>query len=429
MEKSIVKMLADQCGHKAGVTLELDTETATAWVEKGYCEIVEIDETLNQMVEEKVEKISKGLKTVAKTPATATDHNDKSFSDYLKWVGLMASKSSRVQETAYNILVNKYNSQYEKTSYPQVEGTTTAGGFLVPTEYVNLLLKQDGYESAAFPTRTRNIPMSSNHLFMPVLDQTITPAAGQSAFYGGVSVGIISENTIPTDSTRSLFKQLEFTAKKVMAYTEVSSELLQDSPISLESIVSENFRGAIQSFVDYGVFNGNGTTNVTGLIEHAATISVNRKTINTVSLEDFANMWSRLAPSSRTNAAWFINPLVLSKLPLLGTSQFMCWLWPNGAAANPVLSVFGLPIIPTEVLPGIGSAGSVVLADLRQYVVAINKAITIDASIHYAFTSDKIVYRVISRLDGKPMLTAPITLMDGTSTVSPYIQLDSTVAS
>ena len=83
-----------------------------------------------------------------------------------------------------------------------------------------------------------------------------------------------------------------------------------------------------------------------------------------------------------------------------------------------------MPVIFTEKTPVVGSAGDVLLADFRYYLIGDRQATTIEST---PFT-DKWIYdlttwRVVHRVDGQPWLSAPITLTDGTLTVSPFVIL------
>jgi HK97 family phage major capsid protein len=82
----------------------------------------------------------------------------------------------------------------------------------------------------------------------------------------------------------------------------------------------------------------------------------------------------------------------------------------------------------TEKLPALGSTGDVLLADFSYYIVADRQATTIQASEHYAFTSDLTTWRFVHRVDGQPWLDEPIYI-DTSNTVSPFVALSSTTTS
>ena len=312
------------------------------------------------------------------------------------------------------------------------QATTTAGGFLVPPQYYDELLKIEGYDSVAFPDRVRIWPCAGRVAYVPVLDQTGTPSNGSSSFYGNVTISTETEGVSPVD-TAPTYKQLAMSVVKEIMTTEVSNELLlRMSPISVQSQIESDYKGAMSDWCDLNVFQGSsaGSTPWAGIIDNAATISVKRVAADKVSLQDLANMWAKLAPKSRKNACWFINPAVWGLIPWgkdFSPSHFVTQL-PNIEGGFD-LRIFGLPILDTQALPKLGDAGDVVLADLSKYAVALNREVTIDASAHVHFTQDTTMYRSTFLAMGKPQLTAPIILQDGITTVSPFVQLDSSTES
>jgi len=430
--KSWIKFTKDCGDNKAGDIAEVDDETAKALLKMGVCEETDNPE---EEAEEKIEKaladrdnkiveaITKSLskEVRVKFPAVARDDETKSLGEYLRCIGKMsANQSPAEREKAFNTLTNKYGSKAVMS-----EGTNADGGYTVPVEYAKEVLSVPGYEGAIFPDRIKVKPMGSKTLLLPALDQTVSPSAGNSAFYAGVSIGIVAEGAAPSDNTQPKWKQVSLTAKKCLATAVASNEVLDDSIASLESLLKDQFTAANTYFVNYNIFNGAGdTTSLTGIINHAATIKVARENATKFSLVDAARMYARLNPSSRKNAVWYINPLVWSELPIFGSNggaaSHFVWLG-NDATGVPSPTLFGLPIVACESLPPLGTAGDVVLADCNYYALGMRTDPVFDSSPHYLFPSDQIIYRLKMRLDGKPQLTAPITLAGG-GTVSPFVQ-------
>ena len=425
------------CGEfKEGQVVELDAPTAETLCKMGFA--VETEKPEDEgAVEDKIEKalalrdekllvaVTKAMSSEVKVrmPATAKGQEDESFADFLACVGkTSANQNSDTRAKAYNKLRDAYK-------VVMSEGTSADGGYTVPVEYAKELLFVPGYEGAIYPDRIKPRPMGSKSLVLPALDQTVTPSNGSSAFYAGVNIEIVAEGNAPSNNTQPAFKQVVLTAKKALATTVVSNELLEDSIISVEALVKDCFHRASTWFINYNILNGAGdSTSLTGIVNNAATISVHRATASHVGLVDLAKMYSRLTPDSRKNAVWFVNPLVWGELVQLGSaasgaSNFV-WIG-NDAQGNAGNRLFGLEVVPTEALPTLGTTGDVVLADPRYYALGMRTEINIDASPHYLFPSDQIVYRVKFRLDGKPQITAPIYLSNGVDTVSPFIQLGS----
>jgi HK97 family phage major capsid protein len=136
-------------------------------------------------------------------------------------------------------------------------------------------------------------------------------------------------------------------------------------------------------------------------------------------------MWIR----SRANAVWYINqdvePQLYALSQVIGTAGVPVYLPPNGISGNPYGVLFGRPVIPVEYCETLGTEGDLVLADFGQYVVADKGGVQAASSMHVAFLSDEMVFRITYRVDGEPIWHAPLTPYKGSATKSPFITLAS----
>lgn len=134
------------------------------------------------------------------------------------------------------------------------EGSTGAGGALVPPEFLQELYTLSIQTSVAFanaPGVTR-IPVKSNLIYFP--RETVMPA---SAAYA--EAGTISE----TDPT---FGQQSITIKKQAALNKFSNELLADSTPEYEAIIAKSLARSVGLRQDFQYLEGDGTgANVLGL--------------------------------------------------------------------------------------------------------------------------------------------------------------------
>lgn len=443
---------------------DVDETLANDLVNGGFaskCEIDPIDVAVEKLQknladrdEKLIEKISASVKsTEYRLPAVAKNHADENLGEFVKCIGGLSCNNNDIAVKSSNMLKDKYDSTpvvvdddghkshcipdkfaakmfgRTKTTTPLGQGTQYHGLELVPQLWQRELYQVPPYEPPVFPDKVRVYPMESNVLNVPSLDQTSTPSNGATAFAGGVSVGWVSEGSAPSDSTYPAFKNISLTAAKLLAFTQVSRELLDNSLLSVEQILTEQFRRAVLGIINYEVFNGTGggNTKLYGLVEANATVEVARKTAGSVDWTDLAKMWARLAPQSKNNACWFINPLVSDKFSPINAPTHLSWTI-DSVTGKPVMNFLGCPVVPTEFLPALGTEGDVLLADASYYVAGLNKNIAIESSPHVAFNSDSIVYRVSLRMAGKPGLTAPITLADGSSQVSPFVVLTDTAS-
>jgi len=299
-----------------------------------------------------------------------------------------------------------------------VESVGASGGFLVPVEQGTEVYFIKPPETIV-RQRATILPMRRRTLRFPTLDQTGT-TANQPHWWGGVLAKWTEEAASKTE-TEPTFRQLVLTAHKMVCYTEAGDELLEDSAVSLEALLSGAFQGTINWYEEEAFINGTGAGQPLGVIGAPATITVNRAGAGAIALADVVDM---LESFQGVNPVWFASRQALSNLMLM-----------NGPALNPSYvfmpsardamphTLFGYPLIFSEHCPVLGTAGDLILADWSKYLIGDRKSITIDSSKHYRFQNDITAWRAVHRVDGRPWLSAPLTYSDGTTQVSPFVIL------
>jgi HK97 family phage major capsid protein len=209
-----------------------------------------------------------------------------------------------------------------------------------------------------------------------------------------------------------------------LGVAQVSNEALSDSPISLQQTITDQFAKAYNALTDGNVLNGNGSSQFTGIIGHAATLSVARQTASQFSLVDAANMSAQMLPSSRNRACWVLSPGAWGQLLTFKDAAGRIVFWTGlDVTGAPAATLFGLPVYVNEHSPSLGTAGDVLLVDLSGYIIAQRMDISLMASTEFAFGQDLVTYRMVARYNGIPTYTAPFTLSNGTDTVSYAVQL------
>ena len=289
----------------------------------------------------------------------------------------------------------------------------TSGGYLVPEEYRNELLKMTATSSQVTGLVTR-VPVNTDAGSYPALDQFTAPTAGvgDTAFAAGVKVTTKNESGT-LDNNEPVFTEIQYRIGKIGDLVYVSNELNMDSPQSIDGILRALFTIAIAGKEEYFIFRGPGAGQPLGLLNSSAAVAVTTATNNVFSYVDAASMISRFH-AYLSPGRFFMHPSVFPDVATweIGTA---------GAAAPKLADLgYGAPIF-SEHLPQANNAGDAVLADLRAYIFFDRQGMTIDYSEHAAFTTDRVVWRVKERLDGMPWLKGTITLADptGSYTTSP----------
>lgn len=302
-----------------------------------------------------------------------------------------------------------------------VESVGASGGFLVPTEFL-AQLQAVMAEDSIIRSRATIIRMRRRQIEIPVLDQTGT-TAGLPHWYGGMRAYWAEEAAAKT-ATEATFRKVSLVAHKLIMYTYASDELLDDSAISLADFLAGpvGFAGCISWMEDYAFLNGTGVGQPLGIIPANATITVARAAGGAIGWADLANMVENFLPSGR--GVWMITQSAMADLiQLNGPAANPSYIWVPNAAEGVPGYLLGMPVIWTEKCPLIGTAGDVVLADLRYYLIGDRQATTVESTQYDRWEYDETSWRAVHRVDGQPWLSAPLTYQDSTTQVSPFVIL------
>jgi HK97 family phage major capsid protein len=316
----------------------------------------------------------------------------------------------------------------------------TAGGFLVQTDFAAAIFML-AHQMGDVLGQVNKIPIGEkfNGIKIPGVDET-SRATGSR--WGGVQSYYADEGTTATN-TKPKFRMIEFTLHKLISIMYTSDELLQDQA-ALSNIASQAFSEEIQFMTEDGIFEGTGAGQPLGIIPGAngatapvgaalSGLSTYQSTFNdpayyygptlilpavkgqssgTIIKANIDQLWTRMWVRSRPRAVWLANQDVEPQLFALnapvGTGGIPVYIPPNGLSGEPFARLYGRPVIFTEYNPGVGRPGDIVFADLSQYTFVDKGGVQAATSMHVAFLTDQMVFRITYRFDGKPMWTVPL---------------------
>jgi len=302
------------------------------------------------------------------------------------------------------------------------EGVPSEGGFLVPEEFRAELLRV-ALESSVVRPRARVIPMNSQSIKFPAVDST----SNASSVYGGI-ITYWTEEAGTITASNAKFGSIELEARKLTAYALASNELVSDSAISFDAFIGTAFPEALAFEEDYQFLQGNGAGVPQGVLNSPAIISITKETgqaANTIVWENIIKAYARMLPSSLGRAVWLAAPDTFPELATMalsvGTGGSAIWL--NNGVVGPPMTILGRPVVFTEKVNTLGSAGDIVFADLGFYLIGDRQAMSARSSEHVAFAADQTAFRLISRVDGRPWIQSAITPKNSGDTLSPFVQI------
>lgn len=397
-------------------------------VEELKTRIKELDK--DGIVNKCLEEVYKKLDTMKITPAGQTPANDSPFA-------IKAKRGDYNYEMALNAAMGKYCQAVATREHGKQFGTVTdvelkalgesqgsTGGFLLYDEFKPELQKLVIEDQVVRP-RARTIPMAMETILVP----RIVDTTHASSIHGGVK-GTWGAEAGSLGTGDPAFGQLRLIAKKFSDYVLVSNELLMDSPISVPPMLSVLLREGVGFFEDVDMLFGSGVNKPIGIMSSGSLISCTRTKTSHIVYDDIRNMQVRLFPSSYARSYWVCSPGALGDLLNMsiavgtGGSAVMITNIPGQSAADSFpLRIFGRPLIVSEKMSDLGTAGDIMLADFSYYLIGDRMQMSLTTSDQVAFATDQTAFRIIERLDGAPWIASTLTPNNGGSTLSAFVTL------
>lgn len=257
-------------------------------------------------------------------------------------------------------------------------GTGTAGGFVVPdpisADFIELLRDATVIRRAG----ARVVPMEAT-LTIP----------GQAA---GTTATWVGENTAVNAQDIS-FNALKLTAKKLMAVSSVTRELLQFADRNVQALIQNDLVAAVARAEDDAFLAGLGTAYTPRGIYYAMA-SANKFNANATVNE--ANVTADIAKAIRLvkkakkgvgiqNGVWITNPTVENYLGFLRNATTGVYSFPTVQSG----SLFGYPILTTTALVDNAGSGNneskIYFVDAADCVIGAVKGVTIESTSEGSF--------------------------------------------
>ena len=345
----------------------------------------------------------------------------KGFKDFNEFVGALADHALYGKRDERLKAFRDKDEDAAENLKDMSGATGAAGGFLIPVENYGQLMAVAAPLSVIRPRATK-IRMRRRQVTIPMLDQTKVPA-GFPSYFGGIQVFWAEEGSQKPASDPA-FRNFTLTAHKLVGYTRASDELLDDADGLSDFLGGPmGFPGAIAWAEDYAFLHGSGVGQPLGVLNSAATLAVTRATSTKIEYADVAAMVARFMG---TNPVWVASITVKEALLTMSgpkaTNNEGFYLWGNAEKGVPD-QLMGYPIFFTDKVPALGTKGDLGLYDFSKYVIGDRQATTFETSKQERFQFDQTSFRAVHRVDGTPWLNAPITLVDGTTKVSPFVTI------
>jgi HK97 family phage major capsid protein len=263
-------------------------------------------------------------------------------------------------------------------------GTTTDGGFLVPTVYNTELIKK----------------LFNVNIMRPLATVIATESTENIAVEAGIATAVwLAENATYTESEPT-FGQISIGSNKLGVISKVSEELLQDAFFDIQSYLIDQFGTSFGLAEEAAFIAGNGTGKPRG-VTLDATLGVTFAGVAAITADEIMGLFHALPRMYRNKAQW-----ILSDAAVLATRRlkdsYGQYLWQPGLAAGVPDLLLGRVVNTSDFMAVPAAAAvSALFGDYSYYTIADRKTRFVQRLDELYAASGQVGFRAYERVDGK----------------------------
>lgn len=297
------------------------------------------------------------------------------------------------------------------------EAAGADGGFAIPPQFSSDIWRLSLGEDSLIPL-TENTEVTGNSMIFPKDESTPWGGAGVQAYWQAEAAA--ANQSKPALGSEALVLQ------KLMALVPVSNEMIDDG-FAIGSYLSAVAPERITYKANEAILFGDGVGKPLGALNSNARIIQAKdsgQATATISSTNISNMVTRLMAGQLKNAIWIGNPDILTALEAMVVGNYPIFLPTQNAANGSYGMLKGRPLQMSEHAAAFSSQGDLNLLSLKGYRT-ITKAggIQTATSMHLFFDADATAFKFTFRMNGKPILNAPIVPPKSSNTRSHFISL------
>jgi len=277
-------------------------------------------------------------------------------------------------------------------------GDDAKGGYLVPEEFANELVKALE-EQNIFRRIARIVSTSSEKLKVP-----IATAAGNASW--------IEENEIIPESD-STFSQVILNAYKLGTMMRASSELVEDSAFNIQSYIAQEFARRIGAREEEAFCVGDSTGKPTGVFATTggAPVGATAASATTVNFDDVINLYYSLKPPYRIRAVFVTNDSMLKQLRKVKDNSGQ-YIWQPSVKDSTPDTILGRPVYTSPFVSEIAAESTpLAFGDFNYYWIADRRDTRFRVLNELYAERDQIGFFATHRVDGKLILPEAVKLL------------------
>ena len=305
-------------------------------------------------------------------------------------------KTGRASDEYKAAMLAALRTNFRQVSNVLVEGTDSAGGYLVPAEWDTRLIEALEHE---------NVVRKLGTVITTSGERKINVAASKPA------ASWVEEGGELVFSDAS-FDQVILDAYKLSVATKVSEELLADNQYDLEGFLIRAFGQAIANAEEEAFITGDGNSKPTGLLHPTKGGQIGIVTAgNNISADEVLDLIYKLKRPYRAEAAFITADSTLAQIRKLkdGTGQY---IWQPALTAGEPDRLLGYPVYTSAFVPAV-AAGQPVMAfgDFSYYNIG-DRGTRSFAALHELYAGvGQVAFVAKERVDGKLILPEAVQVL------------------
>ena len=306
-------------------------------------------------------------------------------------------KTGRASNEYKEAMLSALRSNFRHISNTLIEGSDSAGGYLVPDEYDERLVEK--LEQENILRRLGTVIQTSGERKINVAATKPTASWVEE-----------SGELVFSDPT---FSQVILDAYKLSVATKVSEELLADNQYDLEGFLIRSFGQAIANAEEDAFINGNGSSKPTGILDATGggQVAVTAASSTAITADEIIELVYSLKRPYREHAAFIMADSTLAKVRKLkdgcGT-----YLWQASMTESEPDRLLGFPVYTSAYMPAMTAGNSAIaFGDFSYYNIG-DRGTRSFAALHELYAGvGQVAFVAKERVDGKLILPEAVQIL------------------
>lgn len=282
------------------------------------------------------------------------------------------------------------------------ETTAGEGGYLVPVLYSNQMIEA--------------LTRGSIFRQMGANGPTVISVAGSSSFkvptLTNSTKAILTTEATTYSEVDPSFGEVTFNPYKYTRLTKASEEMLADSRIPAESIISRDAGNAFSLAENYEFAIADGSSKPQGVVT-GATVGVTSSATNAITAEEVIDTYHAVGEQYRPRSSWLMKDSTLKAIRKLregsGTGAF---LWQPSLQAGTPDTLLGRPVFTVPDMAALSTGNKIaVFGDLSFFWIADYAGLQVQRLNELYAATGQVGFRWFKRFDSNVMLATALQVL------------------